>query len=95
MRKVLNVYALLTEHHRIDVEHRAAFGIIIRSGYSLTSEIAVFFKNVHHLSKLLSVLEQLTTAELVKIVLPYLRDVLGTYFCDNTLRLQGLIIGIT
>ena len=94
MRKVLIVYALLSEHQRIDVEHRAAFGVVVCPGDSLTFEIAVFFENSYYLGEILCVLEQLASAQLVQVILPDLCDILRAYLCDYALRLQGLIVGI-
>lgn len=94
MRKVLIVYASLSEHQRVDVEHRAAFGIVVSPGNGLTFEIAVFFKDSYHLGELLCVLKQLATAELIKVILPDLCDILRAYLCDYSFCLQSLIVGI-
>ena len=94
MRKVLIVYASLSEHQRVDVEHRAAFGIVVSPGNGLAFEIAVFFKDSYHFCELLSVLEQLAAAKFVKVILPDLCYVFRANFCDYSFCLQSLIVGI-
>ena len=79
----------------IDIDHypRTITAVCCRN--SLTSEIAIFLQHLHCLSEVGSILEQRTAAQLVQVILPDARYVLGANFVQHTFSLYRAEINIT
>ena len=79
----------------IDIDHypRTVTAVCCRN--SLTAEIAIFLQHLHCLSEVGSILEQRTAAQLVQVILPDVRYVLGANFVQHTFSLYRSEVNVT
>ncbi len=77
---------------RVDLNVNHA--LVVASLADDTADISVFFKHIHGLVEVLSVLEQRTSAKVMQVILPYLPDVFGAYLAKNLLSLDSSDIHI-
>ena len=79
----------------IDKNHNPTLVVAVRSLNSLTAKIAVFLQHIHCLGEVSGILEKYASAQLVQIILPDARDVLGAYLVQHTFSLDRAEVNVT
>ena len=79
----------------IDKSHDSTLVIAVRPLNCLTTEIAVLLHHIHGLGEVGGVLEKCAAAQLVQVVLPDVRDVLGAYLVQHTFSLDSSEVNVT
>ena len=90
MRKV---QISLSVNVRVDDHVNHCF--VVRSLAHGADDIVVFLQHLHSFREVLSVLEKRTSAQLVKVILPYLLDMLRAYLSKYSLGFNGCEVSVT